>query len=146
MASPDKGSKDQWLYSAAGKRLLAVTSPAVAEWSPVNWTGAATRDLMAEGGKSLARFNGREFEKLALAPPNAGEGGCSMVADLIGDFRDEVVCVETGSSSKTPGVYVYTNVEPVNRREMTRTANREYRVWVGRNWGGGYPQYFEWQP
>ncbi|MBI1788416.1 MAG: hypothetical protein HYR60_12815 [Acidobacteria bacterium] len=62
-----------------------------------------------------------------------------MVADLVGDYRDEVVCTTPGA------VYVYTNIEPAGRREVTRTASREYRLWMARNMGGGYPSYFEWE-
>jgi hypothetical protein len=43
-------------------------------------------------------------------------------------------------------VFIYTNTEPLNQRGVTRLADREYRVWVARNIGGGYPSYFEWQP
>lgn len=41
---------------------------------------------------------------------------------------------------------VYTNVEPIGRREVTRTASREYRLWIARNGGAGYTSYFEWEP
>jgi hypothetical protein len=63
-----------------------------------------------------------------------------MTADLAGDFRDEVVCVSEGK------VMVFTNIDPVDRREITRTASREYRLWLARNLGGGYGSYFEWEP
>ncbi len=41
---------------------------------------------------------------------------------------------------------VYSNVDPVNSRQITRTASREYRLWLARNMGGGYASYFEWEP
>jgi hypothetical protein len=62
-----------------------------------------------------------------------------MTADLAGDYRDEVVCV---IDSK---VMVFSNLTVADHREVTRTADREYRLWVARNMGGGYPSYFEWQ-
>jgi len=43
-------------------------------------------------------------------------------------------------------VNVYTNTEPLNSREVTRSASREYQLWLARNMGGGYPTYFEWEP
>jgi hypothetical protein len=65
-------------------------------------------------------------------------------ADLCGDFRDEVVTSEIVDSR--PVVRIYTNVAPIARREVTRLADREYRMWLARNLGAGYGQYFEWQP
>jgi hypothetical protein len=43
-------------------------------------------------------------------------------------------------------LFVYTNTEPIERRDVTRTASREYRLWLARNFGGGYRSYFEWEP
>ena len=68
-----------------------------------------------------------------------------MTADLLGDFRDEVVCTGTDAEGH-PAVWVYTNTEVLDRREVTRTANREYSLWLARNLGGGYGSYFEWEP
>ena len=68
-----------------------------------------------------------------------------MVADIAGDYRDEVVCIGPGPQGGQ-AVFVYTNIEPLSRREITRTASREYRLWMARNIGGGYRSYFEWEP
>ena len=43
-------------------------------------------------------------------------------------------------------MFVYTNITPNDKREITRTASREYRLWLARNKGGGYASYFEWEP
>jgi hypothetical protein len=43
-------------------------------------------------------------------------------------------------------MYVFTNTEPINRREVTRLADREYREWLARDGTAGYSAYFEWQP
>ncbi len=65
---------------------------------------------------------------------------CVMTADLLGDYRDEVVCTTENR------VLVFSNLEPATRREVTRAASREYRLWMARNMGGGYASYFEWEP
>jgi rhamnogalacturonan endolyase len=131
-------AKDLVLFSAEGKILM---NPFPQGWKPVNWTGGKTRDLISGNGTQLARFTGKGVAPLAGTGPNeAGKGGCSMVADLAGDYRDEVVCMADGK------VLVYSNIEPAEGREITRTANREYRLWLARNIGGGYAAYFEWQP
>lgn len=128
-------AKDNVLFAADGRILV---NPFPQGWRPVNWTGGAVRELMSTNGKQLGRFDGSGVTP-AGAGPNEGAGSCGMVADLAGDYRDEVVCA-------TPaGVFVYTNTEPNARREVTHTAAREYRLWIARNMGGGYASYFEWQ-
>jgi len=135
-------SKDQVLFSATGRILMNPFPPG---WRPVNWSGGAVRELMSGSGKQLARFTGGAVEPLPGAGPNEASGGCSMVADLAGDYRDEVVC--SGRTKEgAPVIYVFTNTQPIARREITRTANREYRLWMARNMGGGYGSYFEWEP
>ena len=68
-----------------------------------------------------------------------------MVADLAGDYRDEVVCMGQ-TKEGNPAIFVYSNIEPAARRELSRTETREYRLWLARNMGGGYASYFEWEP
>lgn len=135
-------SKDVVLFAADGKILLEKFPPG---WRPVNWTGRRVRDLMRANGRELALFDGRNVVPQALPGPNPGEGACPMTADLAGDFRDEVVCFGR-TSEGAAAVLVYTNVRPLERREITRTASREYRLWMARNMGGGYASYFEWEP
>ncbi len=43
-------------------------------------------------------------------------------------------------------LFVFTNTEPITKRGVARTSGREYRLWMARNMGEGYPSYFEWQP
>jgi rhamnogalacturonan endolyase len=135
-------AKDLVLFSADGKVLL---NPFPSGWRPVNWTGGPVRDLMRANGREIGRFDGKNVVPYAMPGPNPGEGSCPMVADLWGDYRDEVVCY-----GRTPegasALMVYTNIQPIARREVTRTASREYRLWIARNIGGGYASYFEWQP
>jgi hypothetical protein len=67
-----------------------------------------------------------------------------MAGDLIGDYRDELVC--TGKDKDgNPALFLFTNTDPVTTREVTHTADREYALWLARNFGGGYNAYFEWQ-
>lgn len=129
-------AEDQVLFSADGKILL---NPFPKGWRPVNWTGGKTRDLLSSDGKRVARFNGKDVVALPGISPNNEGGSCNMVADLAGDYRDEIVCVSGGK------VLVYSNIEPASGREITHTSSREYRLWLARNMGGGYPSYFEWE-
>lgn len=135
-------AKDQVLFAADGNILLNPFPPG---WYPVNWTGGPVRDLMSSDGSTLARLRGGRVEELGSGPNAGGKGRCRMVADLLGDYRDEIVCTgETAAGG--PAILVYTNTAPTARQELTRTASREYRIWMARNIGGGYASYFEWQP
>jgi hypothetical protein len=134
--------KDTVLFSATGKILM---SGFPHDWRPVNWTGGPVRDLMPARADKVGRFNGKEIVPLNVPPPNpGGSGSCTMTADLAGDFRDEVVCIGPAKDGGQ-AVYVYSNIEPIQQRDITRTANREYRLWLARNWGAGYASYFEWE-
>jgi len=136
-------AKDVVLFSAAGKILLNPFPPG---WRPVNWTGGPVRELMTGNGRQVGRFEGNGIAPLPHPGPNELAGGtCNMVADLAGDYRDEVVCM-SATKEGSPAVFVFSNVEPVAKREVTRTASREYRLWLARNMGGGYASYFEWEP
>ena len=134
--------KDTVLFSATGKILM---NPFPHDWRPVNWTGGPVRDLMPSHADKVGRFNGKEIVPLAVPPPNPGGGAsCTMTADLAGDFRDEVVCIGPAKDGGQ-AVYVYSNIEPIQQRDITRTASRQYRLWLARNWGAGYASYFEWE-
>ncbi|MEK7405936.1 MAG: SUMF1/EgtB/PvdO family nonheme iron enzyme [Acidobacteriota bacterium] len=135
-------AQDQVLFAAAGKILLNPFPPG---WRPVNWTGGPVRELMTSNGKQLGRFNGSGVTPVPGSGPNELGGGCGMVADLAGDYRDEVVC--SGAAKEgAAALFVFSNIEPARKKEITRTASREYRLWMARNMGGGYASYFEWEP
>ncbi len=131
-------AKDTYLFSSAGKVLM---HPLPGSWRPVNWLGRNVRELLSTDGKQLMKFNGQGLEP---ADPPAPQG-CRvlMAADLLGDYRDEVVC-ETRSEGRTT-VLVLANTSAAPDRAVTRTGSREYRLWLSRNMGAGYASYFEWE-
>jgi hypothetical protein len=65
--------------------------------------------------------------------------GSASAQDLAGSISGKVV-------DPQDAVLVYTNTAPVARREVTRTANREYNLWLTHNLCAGYGSYFEWEP
>ena len=134
-------AKDQVLFSAPGRVLLNPFPPG---WYPVNWSGGPARELMSRDGRRLARFTGSEVAPIPGVEINdTAQGNCLMVADLAGDYRDEVVCA--GARGGAPALFVFSNTATAARREITRTESREYRLWMARNLGGGYGAYFEWE-
>jgi len=136
-------AKDTVLFSSTGKILA---NPFPRNWRPANWTGGPVRELMSGDGKRFGRFDGKTVIEIpGLRANELDSGNCWMTADLAGDYRDEVVC-DGRTKEGNPAVFVFTNITPNTRREITRTANREYRIWLARNRGGGYANYFEWEP
>ncbi len=136
-------AKDTVLFAADGKILM---NPFPGGWRPANWTGGPVRELMSGNGRTFGRFTGKDIETIpGLSANEMADGGCSITADLAGDYRDEIIC-EGKTKEGNPAVFVYTNITPNNKREITRTASREYRLWLARNKGGGYQSYFEWEP
>ncbi|MDZ7637129.1 MAG: hypothetical protein U5J83_02560, partial [Bryobacterales bacterium] len=132
------------LFSATGEILM---SPFSNRHRPVNWTGGPVRDLIHVETGELARFDGKQILRLESEKPITGNSPCRFVmsADLLGDYRDEVVC----SSKRQDGgeeFRVLTNTQMPQRKEISRTASREYRLWLARNIGAGYASYFEWEP
>lgn len=112
------------------------------EFLPLEWDAAAGRELVHRSRHQVVRFDGRAF--VPVAEPLAGSGiagHVTMVADLLGDFRDEIVVV--GRRGDERGVFVITSASPTARRALSATSDREYRLWLARNGTGGYSSYFE---
>ncbi|MGA2270090.1 MAG: SUMF1/EgtB/PvdO family nonheme iron enzyme [Bryobacteraceae bacterium] len=136
-------AKDLVLFSADGKILM---EPFPQGWNPANWTGGAVRDLISSDGTRIGRFTGHAVEMLSTPGPSPRPGSsCVMAGDILGDYRDEIIC-KGQDADGAPAMFVYTNTEPVAKREVTHSASHEYALWLQRNFGGGYGEYFEWQP
>ena len=122
------------LFSADGK---IITEP-LPHYTPVEWDGSPTRELLSNNGHIIGKFDGKKFVEIPGVEPNIiPESGLSMAADLYGDFRDELVLIKQGSSGM-PEVIVVTATQPINKAFITPTENRDYRLWLARNMGGGY--------
>jgi len=53
-----------------------------------------------------------------------------------------------GAAANAPArraVYVFTNTDPIDRRDLTRLSSREYQLWLARTIIAGYSSYFEFQ-
>lgn len=129
------------LFSASGKVLfegLAVS------WKPVEWDGAPGRELVSPDGREVGRFDGARVAPLPAGPAlgELGRARVVMVADLWGDFRDEIVLAGAGPDGRF-AVHVVTNAAPAASRRVTPRADRHYRLWLARNLIGGYGTYFE---
>ena len=65
-----------------------------------------------------------------------------MVADLCGDFRDELVLGLRTQEGKD-AVGIVTATKPVSKRYLAAWENLDYQLWVARNRGGGYASIYD---
>jgi rhamnogalacturonan endolyase len=132
--------KETVLFAADG-RILREALPN--NWTPVEWDGDEGRELLGRNGLAVGRFDGNSVVPIEDAVPNeSGKGSVVMVADLVGDFRDEVVVVGPNTEGNLT-VSIYSPTTPIRKRAVTRTARHDYRMWLAHNLTGGYGSYFE---
>jgi hypothetical protein len=129
------GDHNLILFSADG-RILQEAFPF--GLTPVEWDGDPTRELLGPNGHTIGNFDGEKVTEVAGSHPNPfPDAGLLMVADLYGDFRDELVLMTpTGSGGKA--ISVVTSPEPVDKKFISATEDLGYRLWLSRNMGGGY--------
>ncbi len=133
------GDKDLALFSAEGKILL---DPFPSGYIPVEWDGDAVRELISGDGKTVGKFNGTEIVPLAGICPNPLNGGAILlVADLFGDARDELV-LSIKDAEGIQRVSIVTATTPGAAKQASPLENLDYRLWLARNMGGGYPSTF----
>jgi rhamnogalacturonan endolyase len=128
------------LFSATGKHLL---EPFPQGYYPVEWNGDATREMLSAGGHKIGKFEGNKVVNWEGVEPNkVKNSGLLMVADLYGDFRDELVLQKTDKNGQK-AISVVTSTLPVDKMFVTPTTNLDYRLWIARNMGGGYRSIYD---
>ena len=128
------------MFSASGRLLL---DPFPNGYTPIEWDGDNTRELLSANGATLSNFNGTVAVPVpGLSPNPVPNSNMLMVADLCGDFRDELVV-----SFRTPegkdAIGIVTATKPVGKRYLAAWENLDYRLWVARNRGGGYASVYD---
>ncbi len=122
------------LFSADGRVLL---EPFLA-LQTVEWDGDMTRELLTDQGRSIGNFDGKEIVEVPGVHPNPiADSRLIMTADLYGDFRDELVLSNT-TEENGQTVTVVTSTAPIDKRFLSAGEVLDYRLWLGRNMGGGY--------
>ena len=116
-----------------------------AGFTPIEWDGDNTRELLGQSGKVIGKFNGKEIVLLPGEIPNpVPNTSLLMVADLYGDFRGEMV-VQGIDTDGRRAVMVISAPLPIDKRFFTPTQDLEYRLWMARNRGGGYGSVHEYE-
>ena len=123
------------LFSADGRALL---EPFPFGLTPLEWDGDLTRELLGNNGQTIANFDGKKVLEVPGVQPNPfPDARLLMVADLYGDFRDELVLMTT-TEPGGKAIAVVTAPEPMDKKFISATENLGYRLWLARNMGGGY--------
>jgi len=128
------------LFSADGRVLL---EPFPNGYTPLEWDGDPTRELLGGGDRKVGDFNGKEIVFAEEGQPEFPKGGqVMMTADLYGDFRDELV-LSVSEQNGDKSIVVVTATHETDHRYIAATESLDYRLWVGRNMGGGYRSVYD---
>ncbi len=142
MTNKDGHEAQKTVLLSANGELLMEGFPS--RFRPVNWMGGEVRELVSPDSTAVHRFDGKQLQPLTGAAPSTASCRFVMSADLLGDYRDEIVCA-TRNEDGSETFHILTNGAMPEGKQVTRTASREYRLWLARNIGAGYASYFEWQ-
>lgn len=130
------------LFSSEGKRL---SEEFPTGFTPLEWDGDPTRELIGNNGKVIGKYNGEEIVLIPGECPNPiPDSRVDFTADLCGDFRSELVVSGTDTDGRR-AIFVLTAPKPVDKRYITPRQDMEYRLWLARNRGGGYGSVFEYE-
>jgi rhamnogalacturonan endolyase len=114
-------------------------------YTPVEWDGDDTRDLIGDNGHILGKYNGKEVVKIDGPQPNPiPDSKLLYTADLCGDFRGEPVILATGAD-KRKTVMLLTAPIAIDRMFISPRESLDYRLWLARNMGGGYGSIFDYK-
>jgi rhamnogalacturonan endolyase len=134
------GDRNLVLFAADGKVLL---EPFPYGYTPLEWDGDLSRELLSGQSDKIGNFNGREIVMAANDQPDLPAGSqVMMVADLYGDFRDELVLSIRGEDRKQ-FIAVATATHPTSHRYVAARESRDYCLWLARNMGGGYRSIYD---
>jgi hypothetical protein len=129
---PKGGSRDRYMFGADGKPFGEQADvPDCRNWA--FWDADLLREIVAGGG-GRGGFRGASIAKYkgpTLAP--ALDGAVAMIADLLGDWREEIVTVRPGE------LCIYTTTIPATDRRVCLMQDPIYRADVAHR-SMGYDQ------
>jgi len=127
------------LFSADGRILL---EPFPNGYYPLEWNGDPTCELLSDNGRRIGKFDGSRIRDFPGVRPNKfSNSSLLMVADLYGDFRDELV-LQVQEDRGGPKIIVVTASGPIEKAFLSPAENLTYRLWLARNMGGGYRSFY----
>ena len=128
------------MYSATGKHLVEEFPRS---YHIIEWDGDNTRELLSQNGVKIGNFDGEKVVNVDGEQPNPyTHSSLLMTADLYGDFRDELVIQRPNGKGKNV-ISVITATSPISCKFLSPQEELDYRLWIARNRGGGYPSIFD---
>jgi rhamnogalacturonan endolyase len=133
------------LLNYDGSVICNGTSPSKGDhWAPIWWESDLTRSITDEfsgnDGVHINKWNGASCSLTELMKTGSGTRITQTIADILGDWREELVI---GLPNE---VRVYTTTIPATNRLYTLMHNPMYRLNVGqsaqRNFGTSLPDYY----
>lgn len=123
-AGEAKGGFEYFLYSAGGERLSDKKDVMQGDLAPsaVWWDSDELKEIVIKD--KLFKYQGDTLQKI--------EGRVLLIADIIGDWREEIV-------TSLPGeLRIYTTNIPARNRKVTLVQDRQYRTGVADASSGYY--------
>lgn len=117
-AGEAKGGEQAWMFTAQGKRIGNENIGSLAPWT-LWWDADPQKEIILKG--RLMKFQGATM----FAPPGADRP--QMVADLLGDWREELVTAVPGE------LRIYSTTIPAQTRRPCLMQDRLYRLYVATN-------------
>ncbi|HUT89485.1 MAG TPA: hypothetical protein VMY37_08315 [Thermoguttaceae bacterium] len=117
-AGEAKGGDQAWTFTAQGKRIGNENIGSLAP-STLWWDADPQKEIILKG--KLMKFRGETI----FAPPGADRP--QMVADLLGDWREELVTAIDGE------LRIYTSTIPAKTRRICLMQDRLYRLYAATN-------------
>ncbi len=128
------------LFSSDGKKI---SESFPMGYTPIEWDGDATRELLSNNGQLICNFNGTEpIPVEGIVPNPVPETNLILVADLAGDFRSEMV-VSGKDDDGRKMIMVIAATAPISNSFISPSEDLDYRLWLSRNKGGGYGQVYD---
>jgi len=135
---PKGGSRDRYMFSADGKRLgQREDVPGCRNW--IFWDADLLRETFGRGGPGSVgrgRFGSRSISIVKYKGPTLTsdiEGSIMMMADILGDWREELVTVLAGE------LRIHTTTIPAKDRRVCLMQDPVYRAEVAHR-SMGYEQ------
>ena len=129
------GDANYVVFDAKGNILQEPFPPKLL---PIEWNGDNTRELITDNGRSIGKWNGIEVVWEKNINPNPFEDSRYLFsADLYGDFRDELVVIRKNEAGRDV-VSVISSTKPISNKYIAPSEDINYRLWLARNFGGGY--------
>jgi len=131
---PNNPGAEMW--SGASPALLSATDGSNVGIKPsstnflIYWDGDESREL--EDGTSISKYGGGTLLNCAECEPNGGGRTPTLTADLLGDWREEIIWREADSSA----LRVYTTTDVTRRRIYTLMHDPQYRMQVSAEQSG----------